>query len=83
MFSLLRVFHPYCVYLPEQFDWTAAICFQFSMTEARKNILAWEKRDAVQPPRLLKYRSSKVFILVTVCFAIFTVGSELNPLPNK
>lgn len=51
------------------------------MTEARKSILAWEKRDAAQPPPLLKYRSSKVFILVTVCFAIFTVGSQLNPLP--
>lgn len=51
------------------------------MTEARRDILAWGKRDAAQPPPLLKYRSSNVFIIVTVCLAIFTVGSQLNPFP--
>ncbi|KAI9818889.1 MAG: hypothetical protein M1827_007710 [Pycnora praestabilis] len=32
----------------------------------------WQKRDVSTPPRLLKYRSSKSFILATVCIAVFT-----------
>lgn len=51
------------------------------MTGARRDILAWGKRDAAQPPPLLKYRSSNFFITMTVCLAIFTVGSQLNPFP--
>lgn len=42
------------------------------MTTARRDVLAWRKRDAAKPPPLLKYRSSKVFILSTLCIAIFT-----------
>ena len=42
------------------------------MTAAVRDILAWKKRDASSPPPYLKYRSSKIFIVVTVCFASFT-----------
>ena len=42
------------------------------MTAAVRDILAWKKRDASSPPPYLKYRSSKSFIIFTVCFASFT-----------
>lgn len=42
------------------------------MTAAVRDILAWKKRDASSPPPYLKYRSSKSFIILTVCFASFT-----------
>ena len=37
-----------------------------------RDILAWKKRDASIPPPYLKHRSSKFFIITTVCFASFT-----------
>lgn len=43
-----------------------------------RDILAWGKREASKPPPLLKYRSSKIFILLTLCVAVFTVS-----IPNK
>ena len=42
------------------------------MTAAVRDLLAWRKRDASSPPPYLKYRSSKPFIILTVCFASFT-----------
>ena len=42
------------------------------MTAAVRDILAWKKRDASSPPPYLRYRSSKSFIILTVCFASFT-----------
>ncbi|KAL8797023.1 MAG: hypothetical protein Q9195_000794 [Heterodermia aff. obscurata] len=42
------------------------------MTAAVRDILAWKKRDASRPPPYLKYRSSKLFIILTICFASFT-----------
>ena len=42
------------------------------MTAAVRDILAWKKRDSSSPPPYLKYRSSKLFIVFTVCFASFT-----------
>lgn len=42
------------------------------MTTRVRDILAWKKRDASTPPPYFQYRSSKTFIITTICFASFT-----------
>ena len=42
------------------------------MTTRVRDILAWKKRDASIPPPYFQYRSSKAFIITTICFASFT-----------
>ena len=42
------------------------------MPPFKRDILAWKKRDVSNPPPLLTYRSSKWFILSTICVAVFT-----------
>ena len=37
------------------------------------SISPWGTGDPFRPPILLKYRSSRLFILVTICVALFTV----------
>ncbi|KAA6415862.1 MAG: MFS transporter [Lasallia pustulata] len=42
------------------------------MAADTRDVLAWRKRDASRPPPLLRYRSAKWFIMMTVCIAVFT-----------
>ena len=44
------------------------------MLVGKREVFAWRKKDESKPPLLLQYRSSKHFIIGTVCTAVFTVS---------